>query len=101
MNRLVVLGSVNADHVLRVPHFPRPGETLTGHSYQVVPGGKGANQAVAAARLGAPVSFIARIGDDAIGHQMKSRLCQRWHRRQRRRARSQAPDRYRHHLCER
>ncbi|HEH9427986.1 TPA: ribokinase, partial [Aeromonas sobria] len=72
MNRLVVLGSVNADHVLRVPHFPRPGETLTGHSYQVVPGGKGANQAVAAARLGAPVSFIARIGDDAIGHQMKT-----------------------------
>lgn len=71
MNRLVVLGSVNADHVLRVPHFPRPGETLTGHSYQVVPGGKGANQAVAAARLGAPVSFIARIGDDAIGHQMR------------------------------
>ena len=54
MNRLVVLGSVNADHVLRVPHFPRPGETLTGHSYQVVPGGKGSNQAVAAARLGAP-----------------------------------------------
>ncbi|MDX7923366.1 ribokinase [Aeromonas media] len=72
MNRLVVLGSVNADHVLRVPHFPRPGETLTGHSYQVVPGGKGANQAVAAARLGAAVSFIARIGDDAIGHQMKA-----------------------------
>lgn len=71
MNRLVVLGSVNADHVLRVPHFPRPGETLTGNSYQVVPGGKGANQAVAAARLGAPVSFIARIGDDAIGQQMR------------------------------
>ncbi|MGE6133512.1 ribokinase [Aeromonas salmonicida] len=71
MNRLVVLGSVNADHVLRVPHFPRPGETLTGHSYQVVPGGKGANQAVAAVRLGAPVSFIARIGDDAIGQQMR------------------------------
>ncbi|MGL5030187.1 MAG: ribokinase [Aeromonas sp.] len=72
MNRLVVLGSVNADHVLRVPHFPRPGETLTGHSYQVVPGGKGANQAVAAARLGASVSFIARIGADAIGQQMKT-----------------------------
>lgn len=72
MNRLVVLGSVNADHVLRVPHFPRPGETLTGHSYQVVPGGKGANQAVAAARLGAPVAFIARIGDDAIGQQMRN-----------------------------
>lgn len=54
------------------PTFPRPGETLTGHSYQVVPGGKGANQAVAAARLGAAVSFIARIGDDAIGRQMKT-----------------------------
>ncbi|MFB2864762.1 ribokinase [Aeromonas sp. MdU4] len=76
MNRLVVLGSVNADHVLRVPHFPRPGETLTGHSYQVVPGGKGANQAVAAARLGAPVSFIARIGDDAIGQQMRQGFVQ-------------------------
>lgn len=71
MNRLVVLGSVNADHVLRVPHFPRPGETLAGHSYRVVPGGKGANQAVAAARLGAAVSFIARIGADAIGREMR------------------------------
>ncbi|MFM4964336.1 ribokinase [Aeromonas bivalvium] len=76
MNRLLVLGSVNADHVLRVPHFPRPGETLAGHSYRVVPGGKGANQAVAAARLGAAVSFIARIGDDAIGHQMKTGFAQ-------------------------
>ncbi|UBO75793.1 ribokinase [Aeromonas rivuli] len=72
MNRLVVLGSVNADHVLRVPHFPRPGETLAGHSYRVVPGGKGANQAVAAARLGAEVSFIARIGADAIGREMRA-----------------------------
>lgn len=71
MNQLVVLGSVNADHVLRVPHFPRPGETLCGHSYQVLPGGKGANQAVAAARLGADIGFIARIGDDAIGRQMR------------------------------
>lgn len=71
MKQLVVLGSVNADHVLRVPHFPRPGETLRGHSYQVLPGGKGANQAVAAARLGADIGFIARIGDDAIGRQMR------------------------------
>lgn len=76
MNRLVVLGSVNADHVLRVPHFPRPGETLTGHGYRVVPGGKGANQAVAAARLGASVSFIARVGDDAIGRQMRDGFAQ-------------------------
>lgn len=72
MSKLVVVGSVNADHVLRVPHFPRPGETLTGHSYRVVAGGKGANQAVAAARLGADIAFIARIGQDAIGAQMKA-----------------------------
>ena len=56
MNKLVVLGSVNADHVLHVSSFPRPGETLHGHDYSVIPGGKGANQAVAAARLGADVA---------------------------------------------
>lgn len=67
MNKLVVLGSVNADHVLRVPAFPRPGETLHGRDYQVIPGGKGANQAVAAARLNADIGFIACVGDDAFG----------------------------------
>ncbi|GLQ76120.1 ribokinase [Vibrio penaeicida] len=67
MNKLVVLGSVNADHVLQVPSFPRPGETLHGDNYQVIPGGKGANQAVAAARLKADVGFIACVGDDAFG----------------------------------
>ncbi|EKO3706627.1 ribokinase [Vibrio metschnikovii] len=67
MNRLVVLGSVNADHVLQVPTFPRPGETLHGRNYQVIPGGKGANQAVAAARLKADIGFIACVGDDAFG----------------------------------
>ncbi|MCP3697417.1 MAG: ribokinase [Aliivibrio sp.] len=70
MNKLVVLGSVNADHVLQVASFPRPGETLHGHSYSVIPGGKGANQAVAAARLGADIAFIASVGDDSFGHQM-------------------------------
>lgn len=74
MNKLVVLGSVNADHVLRVPHFPRPGETLIGHNYQVIPGGKGANQAVAAARLGADIAFIATVGDDAFGNEMKEKF---------------------------
>lgn len=68
MNKLVVLGSVNADHVLQVASFPRPGETLLGHSYTVIPGGKGANQAVAAARLGADIAFIACVGDDSFGH---------------------------------
>ncbi|MFQ3175436.1 MAG: ribokinase [Psychromonas sp.] len=67
MNKLVVLGSVNADHVLQVPSFPRPGETLYGKGYAVIPGGKGANQAVAAARLGADVAFIACVGDDSFG----------------------------------
>jgi len=67
MNKLVVLGSVNADHVLQVPSFPRPGETLHGKGYAVIPGGKGANQAVAAARLGADVAFIACVGDDSFG----------------------------------
>ncbi|HFQ4913008.1 TPA: ribokinase [Vibrio vulnificus] len=67
MNKLVVLGSVNADHVLQVPSFPRPGETLHGRNYQVIPGGKGANQAVAAARLGADTGFIACVGDDSFG----------------------------------
>ncbi|MDG3085765.1 ribokinase [Vibrio hannami] len=67
MSKLVVLGSVNADHVLKVPSFPRPGETLHGNGYQVIPGGKGANQAVAAVRLGADIGFIASVGDDAFG----------------------------------
>jgi len=68
--KLIVLGSVNADHVLQVDDFPRPGETVTGHGYQVIPGGKGANQAVAAARLGADIGFIACVGDDDFGRRM-------------------------------
>lgn len=68
--KLVVLGSVNADHVLQVDDFPRPGETVTGHGYSVIPGGKGANQAVAAARLGADMAFIACVGDDDFGKRM-------------------------------
>lgn len=76
MGKLVVLGSVNADHVLRVPSFPRPGETLHGRDYQVIPGGKGANQAVAAARLGAGTGFIACVGDDSFGIQIRERFQQ-------------------------
>ena len=49
---LTILGSINADHVISVPYFAKPGETLTGQNYQISYGGKGANQAVAAARLG-------------------------------------------------
>ncbi|SIN98029.1 ribokinase [Halodesulfovibrio marinisediminis] len=65
--KLVVLGSVNADHILQVDSFPRPGETVTGHGYRVVAGGKGANQAVAAGRLGADIALIACVGNDDFG----------------------------------
>ena len=69
---LTVLGSINADHVISVPYFAKPGETLTGQNYQIAYGGKGANQAVAAARLGAKVAFISCIGSDNIGETMKN-----------------------------
>lgn len=72
--KLVVLGSVNADHVLSVPRFPKPGETLTGSDYHIAYGGKGANQAVAAGRAGANITFIACVGDDDIGARMKSQF---------------------------
>ena len=65
--RIVVVGSINLDLVYHVPRLPQPGETLTGTSFQQVHGGKGANQAVAAARMNADVSLIGRIGDDTFG----------------------------------
>ncbi|URL02699.1 ribokinase [Avibacterium sp. 20-126] len=73
---LTVLGSVNVDHLIQVAHFPQPGETLLGHHYQLVYGGKGANQAVAATRLGAKVNFIACIGNDDVGRQIKQAFIQ-------------------------
>jgi len=63
---LTVVGSVNLDLVARAPRLPRPGETLSDATFAQVPGGKGANQAVAAARLGAEVTLIAAVGDDAL-----------------------------------
>lgn len=70
--KLVVLGSINADHILNVKHFPQPGETVRGDHYQVAFGGKGANQAVAAGRSGADITFIACVGDDDIGASIKN-----------------------------
>ena len=65
--KLIVLGSCNVDYILNVPHFLMPGETLAGDQYQVALGGKGANQAVAAGRAGADITFIAAVGDDEVG----------------------------------
>lgn len=67
MGRVVVLGSINVDLVTRVRAHPRPGETVPGTALQARPGGKGANQALAAARAGAPTRFVGRIGDDRLG----------------------------------
>ena len=64
---VVVLGSVNADLVLRCTALPLPGETVHGRDFRTLPGGKGANQAIAAARLGASVAFIGCVGDDDFG----------------------------------
>jgi ribokinase len=65
--RVVVVGSVNADLVVAVPSLPGPGETVTGGTFARHGGGKGANQAVAAARLGAEVTFVGAVGDDDLG----------------------------------
>lgn len=72
--KLVVLGSINADHILNLEHFPTPGETVTGQEYQVAFGGKGANQAVAAGRSGADIAFIACVGDDDTGNRVCKQL---------------------------
>ena len=72
--KLVVLGSINADHILNLESFPTPGETVTGQHYQVAFGGKGANQAVAAGRSGADIAFIACTGDDDIGERIRRQL---------------------------
>lgn len=69
---VVVFGSLNMDLTTYVSHLPRPGETLLGRTYLTVPGGKGANQAVAAARLGASTRLVGRVGDDAFGHDVLS-----------------------------
>jgi ribokinase len=65
--KLVTLGSVNIDHILNLDHFPHPGETVSGNQYRIAFGGKGANQAVAAGRAGADITFLACIGADDPG----------------------------------
>ena len=72
--KVVIVGSLNMDLVTRAPRLPRAGETLAGQSFVTVPGGKGANQAVAAARLGASVAMIGCVGADAYGEQLRTAL---------------------------
>jgi ribokinase len=72
--KVVVVGSLNMDLVTRASRLPRGGETLIGQTFTTVPGGKGANQAVASARLGADVSMIGCVGADAYGIQLRDAL---------------------------
>lgn len=67
MSDILVIGSLNADLVVRAPRFPAPGETISGGDLATIPGGKGANQAVAAARQGVRVSMLGRVGRDNFG----------------------------------
>lgn len=71
---VVVVGSINMDLVASAPHIPAAGETVLGTDFQTYPGGKGANQAVAAARLGASVQMIGQLGADDIGKQLRGGL---------------------------
>lgn len=71
LNRIAVIGSSNTDMVIKTSKLPVPGETILGGIFFMNPGGKGANQAVAAARLGGKVSFIAKTGDDVFGNQAR------------------------------
>src|ERR1700686_2304801 len=74
MGRVYVAGSINMDVVATADRHPRIGETVAGHALLYFPGGKGANQAVAAAKLGAPTTLIGRLGEDACGGQLKTFL---------------------------
>ena len=71
---IVVVGSLNMDLVMRTPRVPVGGETLNGHEFATLPGGKGANQAVACARLGSRVCMIGQVGDDGFGQTLRAGL---------------------------
>jgi ribokinase len=71
---ITVVGSLNMDFVVQVQALPRPGETVLGSGFATLPGGKGANQACAAARLGGRVRMVGRVGDDALGRELRESL---------------------------
>ncbi|MFD4180795.1 ribokinase [Rhodococcus sp. NPDC058514] len=72
--RITVLGSINMDLVTTTPRLPAPGETILGHTFSTGPGGKGSNQAIAAARAGAAVRFLGAVGDDAFSAELRAAL---------------------------
>lgn len=72
--KILVIGSTNTDMVVKSPHLPKPGETIMGDKFIMNPGGKGANQAVAASRLGGIVTFLGKTGNDLFGKQTASNL---------------------------
>jgi ribokinase len=74
LRKILVVGSSNTDMVIKTNHFPAPGETILGGRFLMNAGGKGANQAVAAARLGGMVTFVGKIGDDIFGKQAIQQL---------------------------
>ncbi len=74
MNRVLVVGSINMDLVVETEKFPAPGETLLGQRFRTFPGGKGANQAVAARRLGAQVVMVGCVGADAFGRELMAQM---------------------------
>src|SRR5581483_11478310 len=74
MPNIVVIGSLNMDLIVRTPRLPAPGETILGTAFSTAPGGKGANQSVAAVRLGAPVKMIGRVGADDFGKALRANL---------------------------
>lgn len=74
MSKILVIGSINMDLVSKVESMPQVGETVLGKGFAQIPGGKGANQAVAMSRLGAEVSMIGKVGDDAFGRELKKGL---------------------------
>jgi ribokinase len=74
MSTILVVGSINLDLVSTVDRMPAPGETILSQDFATIPGGKGANQAVTAARLGAPVRMIGRVGTDSFGEVLRNAL---------------------------
>lgn len=74
MPRVLVIGSINMDIIAKSPRLPLPGETLLGHQLQMIPGGKGANQAIAASRAGADTALAGALGSDYFGKELKQYL---------------------------